>query len=107
MKPKIHLRLFVTGGSQSAARATANLKAVCEDAAVKRAHDIDLEIIDVHESPQAAEDEKILVTPTLVKTLPPPVRRMVGDLSNHRDIFLTLDIESPGGSETGAGGGSF
>ena len=92
VKTKIKLRLFVTDQSVTARRAVENLKAVCDDPIVKQDYDIDLDIVDVNESPQSAEENKILVTPTLLKTLPLPVRRVVGDLSNEEDIFLTLDI---------------
>lgn len=92
MKPKIKLRLFISRNSQAAVRARDNLKAVCDDPAVQRRHDIELEIINVEESPELTEEDNVLVTPTLLKKLPEPVRRMVGDLSNERDIFVTLDI---------------
>lgn len=90
----IKLRLFVTGDSRAAVRALENLKAVCEDPSVVRDYDIHIEVVDVNESPQSAEEDKILVTPTLLKKLPLPVRRVVGDLSNEEDIFVTLDIKS-------------
>ncbi|MDZ7839522.1 MAG: circadian clock KaiB family protein [Gammaproteobacteria bacterium] len=99
MKPKIKLRLFISRNSQAAERARDNLKAVCDDPAVKRRHDIELEIIDVDESPKLTAGDNVLVTPTLLKTLPEPVRRMVGDLSNEQDIFVTLDIDPPAGAE--------
>lgn len=95
MKPKIKLRLFISRNSQTAVRARDNLKAVCEDPAVKRRYDIELEIIDVDESPKLTEEDNVLVTPMLLKRLPKPIRRMVGDLSNERDIFFTLDIQPP------------
>lgn len=106
MKPRIQLRLFVSNHSRAAVNAIANLKAVCDDPAVKRNHEIDLEIIDVNASPQIAEEEKILVTPTLLKTLPLPVRRVVGDLSNEEDILVMLDIHTPRGAAPEADGGS-
>lgn len=51
-----------------------------------------LEIIDVLEQPQLAEDEKILATPTLIKRLPPPLRRVIGDLSDKEKVLLGLDV---------------
>lgn len=98
MKSAIKLRLFVSDKSKSAIRAIANLRAVCDDPAVKRDHDIDLEIIDVNESPQLAEQEKILVTPTLLKKLPLPMRRVIGDLSNEQDILVMLEIDTARGA---------
>jgi hypothetical protein len=52
----------------------------------------DLQIIDVLEHPQLAEDEKILATPTLIKRLPPPLRRVIGDLSDTDKVLLGLDV---------------
>jgi circadian clock protein KaiB len=60
-----------------------------------------LAVIDVLEQPQAAEEEKILATPTLVKELPPPARRVIGDLSDTEKVFLGLDlVPAPGGQPT-------
>lgn len=106
MKTRIKLCLFVTDESDSAVRAIANLRAVCDDPQVRQNHDIDIDIVDINQSPQAAEDENILVTPTLLKKLPLPVRRLVGDLSDEKDIFVTLDIDPPARSERGTNGNS-
>ena len=51
-----------------------------------------LEIIDVLEQPQVAEDDKILATPTLIKQLPPPLRRVIGDLSDKTKVLLGLEV---------------
>jgi circadian clock protein KaiB len=56
-----------------------------------------LEIIDVLEHPQRAEDDKILATPTLIKQLPPPLRRVIGDLSDKEKVLLGLEVR-PGTS---------
>jgi len=86
---KFRLRLYITGKTPKSERAIANLKEVCE-------RDLqglyDLQIIDVLESPQLAEDEKILATPTLIKDLPPPLKRIIGDLSNSDKVLLGLDL---------------
>lgn len=103
-KTSIKVRLFVTAGSKATIRAVENLRAVCEDPTVKSRYDIALEIIDVRESPQSAEEDKILVTPTLLKKLPLPVRRVVGDLSNREDVFVTLDLDLPRGDLKKANG---
>jgi len=92
---RISLRLFVSGRSPAAQRALENLRAVCDDEAVRRKYQIDLDVVDIQQSPELAEEDHILATPTLLKKLPLPVRRMVGDLSNQQDIYVTLDIESP------------
>ena len=86
---KFKLRLYVTGKTPKSERAVANLKEICE-------RDLEglyeLEIIDVLEQPQLAEDEKILATPTLIKDLPPPLKRIIGDLSNSEKVLLGLDL---------------
>jgi circadian clock protein KaiB len=69
--------------------AIANLRRICEQ---ELRGQYDLEIIDVLENPQAAEDEKILATPTLIKQLPPPLRRVIGDLSDKEKVLLGLEV---------------
>jgi circadian clock protein KaiB len=83
------LRLYVTGKTARAEQAIANLRRICEDDLRGR---YELEIIDVLQKPQLAEDEKILATPTLIKRLPPPLRRVIGDLSNKERVLLGLDV---------------
>jgi circadian clock protein KaiB len=86
---KFKLRLYVTGKTPKSERAIANLKEICE----KELEGLyELEIIDVLEQPQLAEDEKILATPTLIKDLPPPLKRIIGDLSNSEKVLLGLDL---------------
>lgn len=93
---KYLLRLFVTGASSRTAPAIANLRRICDEELRGR---YDLEIIDVQEHPDIAEDEKILATPTLIKTLPLPLRRVIGDLSDKDKVLLGLQVESrPDGS---------
>ena len=86
---KFKLRLYVTGKTPKSERAIANLKEICERD-LKGLYE--LEIIDVLESPQLAENEKILATPTLIKDLPPPLKRIIGDLSNSEKVLLGLDL---------------
>ena len=85
------LRLFITGRTPKSERCIGNLRTLCEEE-LKGAYR--LEIIDVLERPQLAEDEKILATPTLIKKLPPPVRRLIGDLSNAEQVLIGLDLKS-------------
>jgi len=83
------LKLYITGHTAKSDRAIANLKNLCE----KELKDqYELNIIDVLENPQLAEDEKILATPTLIRELPPPFRRIIGDLSNTDKVLLGLDL---------------
>lgn len=86
---KIKLTLFITGQTQRSDRAIINLHQLCEEELNGKC---ELSIIDVLEQPQVAEDEKILATPTLVKELPLPLRRVIGDLSNRDKILMSLDL---------------
>lgn len=83
------LRLYVTGTSPRAQVAIANLRRICEQ---DLRGQYDLEIIDVLEHPEVAEREKILATPTLIKQLPPPLRRVIGDLSDKEKVLLGLEV---------------
>lgn len=87
---KYLLRLFVTGESLRSSTAIANLRRICEE---ELAGLYDLEIIDVLESPELAEDARILATPTLIKSLPPPLRRVIGDLSDKEKVLLGLEVK--------------
>jgi circadian clock protein KaiB len=83
------LKLYVTGSSPRAETAVANLRRICEEELRGR---YELQIIDVLKEPQLAEDEKILATPTLIKQLPPPLRRVIGDLSDTGKVLLGLEV---------------
>jgi circadian clock protein KaiB len=83
------LKLYVTGNSPRAESAIANLRRICEQ---DLGGEYQLEIIDVLEHPQRAEDDKILATPTLIKQLPPPLRRVIGDLSDKEKVLLGLEV---------------
>jgi circadian clock protein KaiB len=88
---KFILKLYITGTTPNSERAIANLQRLC-----KEELDVQYEVIviDVLENPQLAEDEKILATPTLIKVLPPPFRRVIGDLSDTEKVLLGLDLKS-------------
>lgn len=86
---RVSLKLYVTGNTPRAERAISNLRRICEE---DLGGQYEMAIIDVLERPQLAEDEKILATPTLIKHLPPPLRRIIGDLSDHEKVLLGLDI---------------
>ena len=85
------LRLYVTGKTSKAEVAIANLRRICDDELQGK---YELQIIDVLEHPQLAEDEKVLATPTLIKSLPPPLRRVIGDLSDKHKVLLGLEVRS-------------
>jgi circadian clock protein KaiB len=82
------LRLYVTGSTPRSLKAIANAKRFCEE----HLQDYDLEIIDIYKNPEAAHDAQIIAAPTLIKKLPAPLRRFVGDLSNKQKLLIGLDI---------------
>jgi len=83
------LKLYVTGKSSKAEAAIANLRRICDEELHER---YELQVIDVLEHPQLAEDDKVLATPTLIKRLPPPLRRVIGDLSDRHKVLLGLEV---------------
>jgi circadian clock protein KaiB len=87
---KYLLKLYIAGRSPRSERAILNLRRICEE---QLEGQYDLVIIDVLERPELAEDEKILATPTLIKQLPPPLRRIIGDLSDTEKVRIGLDLE--------------
>ena len=87
-RAKYILRLYVSGSSARSLKAVQNLKKICEE----HLPDYDLEVIDIYKNPEAARAEQIIAAPTLVKKLPEPLRKFVGDLSNTKKILVGLDI---------------
>ncbi|MDX1979119.1 MAG: circadian clock protein KaiB [Bryobacteraceae bacterium] len=87
------LRLYVAGNTLNSRRAISNLRDICQQ---ELDESYEIVIIDVLERPQLAEDEKILATPTLIKQLPPPLRRIIGDLSNRANVLVGLDLRRAG-----------
>ena len=83
------LRLYVTGSTPRSARAIQNIQAICEEKLKAR---YELEVIDIYQHPEQARPEQIVVAPTLVKQLPLPVRKIIGDLSNTERVLVGLDI---------------
>ncbi|MGA2926296.1 MAG: circadian clock KaiB family protein [Solirubrobacteraceae bacterium] len=83
------LRLYVVGATATSQRAIANLRAICEQELAGR---YELEVIDIYQQPSLAEGEQIVAAPTLIKQLPPPVRQLVGDMSNRDHVLLGLDL---------------
>jgi circadian clock protein KaiB len=84
------LRLYVAGMTPCSARAIGNLKAICEE----HLNGVyDLEVIDLYQHPALADGERIVALPTLIKRLPPPLRRMIGDLSDRERVLIALDLK--------------
>ena len=91
------LKLYVAGQTAKSLQAFANLKRICEDHLSGEYH---IEIIDLMKNPQLAEGDQILALPTLVRKLPEPVRKIIGDLSNTERVLVGLDLRprQPGAS---------
>jgi circadian clock protein KaiB len=83
------LRLYVSGSTSKSAMAVENIKRICEQHLKNR---YDLEVIDIYQQPSLARDEQIVAVPTLIKRFPPPLRRLIGDLSNQERVLFGLDL---------------
>jgi len=83
------LRLYVTGMTPRSMEALATIKALCEEHLQGR---YSLEVIDIYQNPSLAKDEQIIAVPTLIKALPQPLRRFVGNLSEQERVLLGLDL---------------
>jgi circadian clock protein KaiB len=88
-QPRYVLRLFVTGTTSRSARAIANLRRVCEQ---RLRGEYDLEVVDIYQRPDAAKEYQIVAAPTLVKLLPLPLRRIIGDLADEQRVLAGLDL---------------
>jgi circadian clock protein KaiB len=86
---KLELTLYVTGRSSRSAQAIGNLHRVCQE---RLGSDCQITIVDVLEQPALAEAHKIIATPTLIKSSPWPVRRIIGDLSDLDEVALRLGL---------------
>ncbi|MFZ2224902.1 MAG: circadian clock KaiB family protein [Candidatus Deferrimicrobium sp.] len=86
---KYVLRLYVAGMTPNSARAISNLKKICEE---HLAGQYDLNVIDVYRRPTLAKGEQIVAAPTLVKKLPLPMRKLIGDMSDKGKVLVGLDI---------------
>jgi circadian clock protein KaiB len=84
------LRLYVAGSTLYSVRAIENIKTICEEHLQGR---YDLEVIDLYKKPNLARGEQIIAVPTLLKKLPFPLRRIIGDLSNLERVLIGLDLQ--------------
>ena len=85
------LRLYVTGMTLRSMQAIANLRAICETRLQGR---YELEVVDIYQHPRLARDEQIVAAPTLIRKLPLPLRRMVGNLSDQERVLMGLDLRA-------------
>jgi len=86
---KYVLRLYVTGMTPKSINAIENIRKICEENLQGR---YDLEIIDIYQHPEYAKKEQLLAAPTLIKKLPLPLRRFIGDMSDKEKIIVGLDL---------------
>lgn len=85
------LRLYVAGTTSRSVRAVANIKEICESSLKNR---YDLEVIDIYQQPVLVKGEQIIAAPTLVKKLPLPLRKFIGDMSDTERILVGLDLRA-------------
>ena len=90
LQAKYVLRLYINGSTLKSALAVKNIKQVCEQ---HLNGGYDLEIIDIYRHANLARDEQIVAVPTLIKRLPHPLRRLIGDLSDHNKVLFGLDLK--------------
>jgi circadian clock protein KaiB len=84
------LRLYVTGQTPRSAASIRNLRSVCDEYLEGK---FELQVIDLYQHPELAKEAQVVAAPTLVKRLPLPLRRLVGDLSDKREVLLGLDLK--------------
>jgi circadian clock protein KaiB len=89
-KEKYILRLYITGSTSRSVLAITNLKKICEEYIEGR---YELEVIDLYQHPSLAKGDQIIAAPTLIKKLPLPFRRIIGDMSNKEKVLLGLDLK--------------
>jgi len=87
--PRYKLRLFITGSTPRSTAAIQNMRQICAE---RLEGDYELEVIDVYQHPDATRDYQIVATPTLVKVLPEPLRKIIGDLSDRERVLAGLNL---------------
>jgi circadian clock protein KaiB len=90
-EPTFSLRLYVAGQTPKSMLAFTNLKQICEEHLLGR---YEIEIVDLLENPQLARGDQILAVPTLVRRLPEPIKKIIGDLSNTERVLVGLDLRA-------------
>lgn len=89
-RDKYILRLYVTGSTSRSVLALTNLRKICEEYLEGR---YELEVIDLYQKPSLAKGDQIIAAPTLIKELPLPFRRIIGDMSNREKVLFGLDLK--------------
>ena len=91
--PAFQLRLYIAGQTAKSLAAFANLQRICE---THLAGQYRIEVIDLTKAPKLAAGDQILAVPTLVRRLPPPIKKIIGDLSNEQRVLVGLDLQPVG-----------
>lgn len=91
LKKKYVLHLYIAGATPKSARAMVNIKKICEEHLKGR---YELKVVDLYRQPVLAKGEQIIAAPTLLKKLPLPLRKFIGDMSNTEKILVGLDIKT-------------
>src|SRR3954464_1469152 len=91
-KEKYSLRLYISGITPRSTAAIQRIKRICEEHLEGR---YDLEVVDIYQQPALAKGEQIIAAPTLIKKLPLPLRRVIGDMSDTEQLLVGLDIKAP------------
>jgi circadian clock protein KaiB len=86
---KYILRLYVADSSFNSVRAVHQLRRLCEERLAGR---YELEVIDIYQQPERVEEDHVIATPTLIKELPPPLQKLIGDLTDTEKLILCLDL---------------
>ena len=86
---KYVLRLYVAARSPNSIRAMQNITKICEEYLQGK---YELEVIDIYQQPELLEEEQILAIPTLIKKLPPPLQKLIGDMTNKEQVIISLDL---------------
>ena len=87
--PNYQLRLYITGMTERSTQSISIIKAICEEHLPEH---YSLQVIDMYQQPELASGDQILAAPTLIKQLPRPLRRLVGNLSNRERVLVGLDL---------------
>jgi circadian clock protein KaiB len=90
-RAKYVLQLYVTGMTPKSTEAIANVKKLCENYLEGR---YELEVIDIYQQPKLAREEQIIATPTLIKKLPDPLRKLIGDMSDTEKFLVSINLKS-------------
>ncbi|HUH65906.1 MAG TPA: circadian clock KaiB family protein [Syntrophales bacterium] len=86
---KYVLRLYITGMTPRSTKAIANIKKICDEHLKDK---YELDVIDIYQQPKLASGEQIVATPTLIKKLPLPLRRLIGDMSDKESVLFGIDL---------------